>query len=499
MALQAPSIFDTLRRRGGTSFAPDDENAAAPVAVQPKAAGTVAGAAARAAGTIAGQLARRGVRGGVNLAIRGGDALAAGETRGINALTYPYRVAGGFVRDFTRGAAGVPESPNAGQPIAALTPPALGTIDWNKADAANAPAPNVPMTPEAAATAPTPSVAAPAPPRPVLLNPSLHNGALTSDLPGTFRAGKAATTAPAGSIPVAANIRPAIETGVTLPDGRKLPYGAMVGGVPTFSDGSGGPGAPPRTMTDAEIKGLGDRLNIVPATAFTRPAPTFNSDNTDQNVANIIASRQGGKFGVTPEMTANANLAAVVNQDPRSTLGRAALNAARRASGATTVLQRKAALDDQAALRDAVTRNALANIDNTAAQGRANTEAGATLQRQNLANSGALRQQALQNEGELARTDLAGQYGVAQTLASPKKSGEMTPRDYMTQLNTGVQAQIKNYNDQQALLPADQRQPLTDAAIAEMRSIQAKALGLRVGTDANGRRVVQINGQVVPL
>lgn len=289
------------------------------------------------------------------------------------------------------------------------------------------------------------------------------------------------------------------DTGVTLPDGRKLPYGAMVGGVPTFSDGSGAPGAPPRTMTDAEIKGLGDRLNIVPATAFTRPAPTFNSDNTDQNVANIIASRQGGKFGVTPEMTANANLAAVVNQDPRSTLGRAALNAARRASGATTVLQRKAALDDQAALRDAVTHSGLAGVDNAAAQGRANTAAAATLQRQGMANAGALQQQALQNEGELARTDLAGQYGVAQTLASPKKAGEMTPKDYMTQLNTGVQAQIKNYNDQQALLPADQRQPLTDAAIAEMRAIQAKALGLRVGTAANGQRVVQINGQVVPL
>lgn len=493
MALQSPGTFDTLRRRGVTPFVSDDDNPDIVAPPRPKSAGTVAGDATRAAGTVVGQLARQGVRAGTNLAIQGSNALAAGETRGINTLTYPYRVAGGFVRDFTRAAAGVPESQNAGQPIAALKAPSIGVIDWNKVDTAQTPA-ATPANDIAGST-----TAAPAAPRPVLLNPSLQNGVLSSDMPGTFRAGKATTTTPAGSIPVAANIRPAIDTGVTLPDGRKLPYGAMVNGVPTFSDGSGGPGAPPRTMTDAEIKGLGDRLNIVPATAFTRPAPTFNSDNTDQNVANIIASRQGGKFGVTPEMTANANLAAVVNQDPRSTLGRAALNAARRASGATTVLQRKAALDDQAALRDAVTRSGLAGVDNAAAQGRTNTDAAATLQRQGMANAGALQQRALQNEGELARTDLAGQYGVAQTLASPKKAGEMTPKDYMTQLNTGVQAQIKNYNDQQALLPPDQRQPLTDAAIAEMRSIQAKALGLRVGTDANGRRVVQINGQVVPL
>lgn len=346
---------------------------------------------------------------------------------------------------------------------------------------------NDPVPP--ASPAAQPSVA-----KPILYNPTLDQMRANGAVPAQPRAGQ---------ILVAPVRRPASETGVTLPDGRKLPYGAMVNGVPTFSDGTGGfaghPSSIPRTMTDAEIRGLGDRLNIVPASTFTRGVPAFNSDDSEANIAAIMRSNQGGKFGTTPEMSAAADLAAVANQDPRTTLGRAALNASRRANAAPTTLQRKAALTDLAGLNTAVQRNAAALIDNAAAQGRANTEAGATLKRQSLANTGALQQQALQNEGELARTDLAGRYGLATTLASPKKTGEMTPRDYMTQLNTGVQAQIKNYNDQQALLPADQRQPLTDAAITEMRAIQAKALGLRVGTAANGQRVVEINGQVVPL
>lgn len=47
-------------------------------------------------------------------------------------------------------------------------------------------------------------------------------------------------------------------TGVTI-GGRHLPYGAMVNGVPTFSDGTHGIA---RTMSDDQIKSLGDRLNI---------------------------------------------------------------------------------------------------------------------------------------------------------------------------------------------------------------------------------------------
>jgi len=280
-----------------------------------------------------------------------------------------------------------------------------------------APAANDPVSGNAALTRPTP-----------VFNPSIDqlkaNGALPS-------------FAPAGQLPVAPKLRrpdgSGIDTGVTLPDGRTLPYGSMVNGVPTFSDGSGGvaghPSSIPRTMTDADIQGLGARLNVVPAATLTRAAPAFNSDNSDANVAAILRSRQGDKFGVTPEMTANANLAAVTNQDARTTLGRAALNASRRAGGATTTLQRKQALDDLAGLETAVRGNAAQGIQDAGALARTQAEAGSVLQRQALANQGDLARQGLANEGDLARTDLAGQYDVAGRLAQGQARTSLTDKD----------------------------------------------------------------------
>lgn len=222
-----------------------------------------------------------------------------------------------------------------------------------------------------------------------------------------------------------------VDQGVTLPDGRKLPYGAMVNGVPTFSDGSGGfaghPASIPRTMTDADIKGLGDRLNTVPATAFLQAPPAFNSDNTDANVAAILRSRQGGKFGITPEMNAAADLAAVTNQDPRSTLGRAAMNAGRRAAAAPTVLQRKSALDDLAGLTAAVRANALATTQGQNALATANAEGQNALRRTELSGLYDIAGQRVRNEGDLARTDLAGQYGIATALAKPNAATTLDP------------------------------------------------------------------------
>jgi hypothetical protein len=211
----------------------------------------------------------------------------------------------------------------------------------------------------------------------------------------------------------------------------------MVNGVPTFSDGSGptadGQPSIPRTMSQQSIDELGSRLNVVPATAFTSPVPAFNSDSSEANIAARMRAAQGSKFGVTPEMNANADLAAVTNQDARTTLGRAALNASRRAAGATTTMQRKAALDSLAGLEDAVRRNAVGGVANAAANERTNTEAGATLQRQDMANQGALAQQRAQNAGDLARTDLAGQYGLAgdlaQARARARAAGALTPKD----------------------------------------------------------------------
>lgn len=332
--------------------------------------------------------AGQAVGAGLNAAHR---VAAAGDMAADRAINSAVDAAHLGVSNFVRGVQGK-------SPLATLPAPTT---------AANDPAPTTTVATSPAGNA----LARPAP----IFNPTI----------GQLRAGGAVPALPRG----ASSRGPGIDSGVTLPGGRKLAYGAMVDGVPTFSDGSGGPGAPPRTMTDADIQNLGSRLNIVPATVFTRGVPAFNSDNTEQNVANILASRQGGKFGITPEMEADADLAAVANQDARTTLGRAALNASRRANAAPTTLQRKTALADLTGLNTAVQSNAAATINNAAAQDRQNTGAQATLKRQAIANTGALQQQALQNEGELARTDLAGQYDVAGRLAQGQARTALTEKD----------------------------------------------------------------------
>lgn len=249
--------------------------------------------------------------------------------------------------------------------------------------------------------------------QPVLWNPSTTQ----------MRAGGAVPTTPRNSI---------IDTGVTLPDGRKLAYGAMVNGVPTFSDGSGGmpgkPGTIPRTMTQGDIKALGDRLPTVPAsTAFLQAPSAFNSPDSESNIEAIMRSQQGGKFGITPEMRTAADLAAVTNQDARTTLGRAAMNAGRRASAATSVLQRKSALDDLAGLNAAVRANALATTQGQNAVATANAEGQSALRRTELGGLYDIAGQRVRNEGDLARTGLAGQYDIATALAKPNAATSLDP------------------------------------------------------------------------
>ncbi|MGH8152074.1 MAG: hypothetical protein ACREPF_04980 [Rhodanobacteraceae bacterium] len=445
---------------GGRRLTPPKPKPAAPAA--PAGGGD---AAWRAPGTRVGQAVRHFA-----------EASLGRETALVNGLTRPFRDTAATAIDVGRAALGMAPRVNAGHTFAGFDAPRF----------------------------PSPSAAAPA------AGAALAGDGLDTPATDGVAVGAPALTRPA---PVwnarvdplrAKGASPAAETGVTLPGGRSLPYGAMVKGVPTFSDGSGGingqPGSIPRTMTDAEMAGLGERLNTVPSTAFTDAAPAFNSENTEQNVQAILRSRQGGKFGITPDMHAASDLAAVVNQDPRSPLGRAALNASRRAGAAATVLQRTSALGALQGLQATVARHGALGIEGAGASDRANVEAQTALQRQGLVNQGELARQGLANEGEWARTDLAGKYDLLGALVKPNShTGEMTDKDYLTTLNQGVQDPMKAYQDQQALLPAGQRQRLTDAMIAEMRAIQAKAMGLRVGTDGNGRRVMQLNGRVVPL
>ena len=429
---------------------------ATPPAVTP--AGTAAGQTARALGTQAGQLVRGVGREAVNQGIGDVNTFNAGAVGNLNKLTYPVRAAAGFVRDFDNALSGNPASSNAGNPTNGLGAPTLAPVDWSKAGAASDNGGGIPATP--------PSIPKPAP----------IFGATADQM----RA--------AGAVPAV----PSYETGVTLSDGRKLPIGAMVNGVPTFSDGSNGmpgkPGTIPRTMTDAEIKGLGAQLPTVPAgtapAGFASPV-AFNSDNSDANIANILRSREGGKFGITPEMNAQADLASIINQDPRSTLGRAAMNASRSANAAGTTLERKAALDTLSGLETGAVKNYL---DTTQGQNTlANTEAAGqnALDRANVGGLFDIAGQRLRNEGQLANTELAGKYGIAEALARPQARAMLDPN----KINSDALALIHNSPQ---LLGLDSMGNVIDATTgkaraptaAESAALLARARAILLGQSA---------------
>jgi hypothetical protein len=182
-------------------------------------------------------------------------------------------------------------------------------------------------------------------------------------------------------------------------------------------------------MTQQDIATLGSRLNTVPASAFTDAPPAFNSSNSEANVDAILRSRQGSKFGITPEQNAASDLAAVFNQDPRSTLGLAALNASRSANAASTTLQRKQALIGLGNLQDAVAKNAGLGIDNAGALDRANAAGQSALKRQGAMSLADITRQELQNEGALQRTNLAGQYDLAGRMAQGQAKTGLTEKD----------------------------------------------------------------------
>lgn len=482
---------------GSGGGAPAPTPAATPVLQSPSAA---------AAGQAFGRVARR---------------FRSGEVQGVNTAlrlaTAPARYVGGAADDFVRGMMGAPQRANAGQPFGA---PQLS--------APSATAPTTPATaapvPAAPAVGGAPATAGNAPAtKPILWNPSTTQMRAAGAIPDDPRG------VPADQLPVAPIIRPAIETGVTLADGRKLPYGAMVNGVPTFSDGSGGGqghvASIPRTMTDAEIKGMGDQLPTVPA--GTAPAPflqapsAFNSPDSEANIEAIMRSKQAGRFGVTPQMNAQADLAAVTNQDARTTLGRAAMNAARRAGGASSVLQRKSALDDVAGLDSAARANLLATTQGQNALDTTNAQGTNALQNTNLSGQYGLAEADVRGRNALLNrppqrfqsadgslwtmspdgktAPVLGTDGT-QLKGEMKRPDEMSEKDYMTGINKAMTDWMGKYNENQALLPANARQPLTDQMIADQRAQFAAGQGLQTATNPKTHeRMVNIGGRWVAL
>lgn len=387
-------------------------------------------------------------------------------------------------RNFMRGVSGQPA-------LTALPPPA---------------APNV--APGSVATPASPQLVIPADHWNQVASQLIAQGAAPASPRGTPIAvggGAATPGAPVLKSPTAATA-PGIDSGVSLPGGRTLPYGAMVNGVPTFSDGSGGmPGhaaSIPRTISQDNIGALGDRLNVVPATAFTNPVDTGKPTLTPPG---------GGKFGISPQQSSDARLAEVMGGDWRTALGTAASNLQRSAGAASSVLQRKSALEGLGALQQSASRDAGLNTQgatelqrqtllNQGQQAAENTRGQFGLADTRARSAGQLADTRLRSAGQLENTDLAGQYAVAGAKARNTSQPQLTSKDYFNNINKQMGAWLTDYNKQQALLPANQQKPPPDDLMAEQRAIIAKSIGLPVGRDKkSGQRVMQIDGKWVAL
>ena len=178
------------------------------------------------------------IRSGVTAAAKTGLNLSA---KGLDVVSAPVRRAGNALSNVTRGVMGV-------QPQTYSPTPFQDTLAGIKRA----------VTPGAAA-APAPAFG--------VLRDAAAAGSLAR---GTVAA---ATRTPAVQRLPTLTTQPGQTTvdRVDLPGGRSLNYGAMVNGVPTFSDGTGGI---PRTMSEARIANPAPgRLTVLPAGAG---APAFD-------------------------------------------------------------------------------------------------------------------------------------------------------------------------------------------------------------------------------
>lgn len=436
-------------------------------------------------GTRTGAAVRSAVRTGVNAAFRAGTGFT-------NYLTSGPRAAGGFLRDAGRALVGAAASPNAGQAYAPTVapqlkkPPVVFQTDAPGAGAA------------AAAGKPDPNY------DPAADNISASNLAAASRF----------TAAPSLTKPIAA--------ASTAGAPGALPYGAVVNGVPTFSDGSGD-GSIPRTMSDEQIKALGSRVNLVDAKNFQQ-ALASNADGSTPSSEQMIA-RAGNTLTrpITGSRPSTADFAAsdrnaIASGDWRSAAGTAASNlrmdaqyagspqlrraAADQLAGLTTGAQQSAALDQQgdqqSALAAQQNQGAL-DVENL--RGRnALAQTGLEIQKAQLTREG---HPITMADGTIALVDpITGQVtqsrqadgSPAKALVAKDDSATKRTNELVDQLDKGVQEQMKAY------LPTKDAPTPTPEMISQWRQQQALAMNLPMATNKQtGERIVNVNGQWIPL
>lgn len=446
-------------------------------------------------GTMLGARLRRGLSDIGNSITNSDNDLAATIAKQENTMSSPVRQLGGYLRDAWNGAVGNPLSPDAGQPLAPQAVPQLNrgaaNINWYDGSA-NSPAPGVPT----------------------LTKPSLAGvtGAVQTSATPTARVAPAASP---GSL---------VDAGVTLPGGRRLNYGAMVNGVPTFSDGSSGipgrAGSVPRTMTDADIQNLGARLSTYDHNAGPLASDVLGyTPSTDQRVATLTRNMQDAGTGFTPSASdyARANAADIASGDWRSAAGTVAHNLAVDAQSGSSA-NRKAALQRLSQYTGAMNQADTLDQDAAAKSAQLGQQGQQALQQENLRGQYGLQEAMMPGklaqlyrerhpltlaDGTIATMDpITGDVRPA-TLANGQAAKAFQPKDdaatkrtdqVTDDLNKAALEYGKNF------MPTKDKPAPTTADYTAWRTQAAKTMGLPTATNPKtGQSIVSINGQWVAL
>ena len=446
-----------------------------------------------------------------------------------NAVTLPMRAAGGFIRDAGRAVLGMAPAPDAGSPAAGVgtgpivrTPFPAAAIDF-QATRGDVPVARPDFTGVQSQVGSTAATAGD------VTDPA-RSAALVRQVQDTMRPflqRPGVSDATVGATAGAGTATSGIDTGTTV-GGRSLPYGAMVNGVPTFSDGSGNGGVP-RTMSDATIKGLGDRLPTAPPQTTALASDVLGrTPAAGEGYGLVRAAPPITGSRPTAQQFADADRNAIALRDPRSAAGIAARNLEMETQYGGTPRVRAQAAQSLAALEGGTQQGGLQS-----------QQAEAALAQAGVQGDNALRQVQAQGQNALAAEDLRGRYGLqntgleiqraqltraghpitmedgtlglmdpltgavtrsrqadgspAKALVSKTDAEDKRSNQLVDQLSKAVQEQMKNF------LPTKDKPSLTPDDIRNMRQQAAMAMNLPIATGPQGQKVVNINGQWMPL
>lgn len=310
---------------------------------------------------------------------------------------------------------------------------------------------------------------------------------------------------------------PATRAGVTV-GGRALPFGAMVNGVPTFSDGSRGI---PRTMSDTQIQSLGSTLNtasapLAPLASDVLGYTPSTNQMVDQRVAQLQRQQPITGSRPTAQDFADAERQDIASGDWRSAAGTVAHNLM--VDGSTgSGTQRRAALTRLGALMGGVNQDeSLAGQQATQANQFANATNLENLRGQyGLADAGLRAQQAttlaqLRRRPQLITSadGTVNAYDPVTGKASPVSSTTGTPlraavthadpqvqrtNALVDQLNKGTQEFAKNF------LPSQQQPTPSAQQFQQWRLQSARAMGLPIVSNKNGQFMANVNGQWINI